>query len=1676
MSKDIMNRFGYNLRRFGRTVIQAALVLSLLLGSFPAAVVHAANSVPKVLNYQARLTDSGGVQVPDGALSIIFKLYDGDGNCLYTARGTCGTPTAKSVTVTGSVFTTHIGEAADNEIPDGLFDNNVVTLGITIGADAEMTPRKRLTAAAYALNADRLDDLDVTSSGSTTAYIPSTTANGNLVITGDPQGPTVGTGSVYINPSNAAASETLFGIADNGSTRFQIDKEGDIAHTGSLLATAASSTAQFAFRGAASQSTNIFEVQDSGTNRLLSVSATATTSGNQVFVPLGTAETPTIAFNDNTAGFYSPGSSQLAFALNGIQRAGWTTAGLAFISGRIFMPVSSDTAPAYANTTDITTGLYFPTSTSVGLSTAGGRRFITSATSTLINPGHVATYVAGIGTGLPSADLTIADLAVTATDNIFEIQNTSGGGGYTKRYLTVSGTSTRVFGDLMIGEGSGSQMLSLYDINTNNYVRWYSPTANNFQFDLEGTSGYGNFTFNQFKLGIGNTAPANLFTVGSGTSTFEVDESGNILKINNVIYSWPSSQGAASTVLQNNGSGTLSWASASGLVNLNQAYLSSTSTDTYAEISITPSLGAVTIADTFSGTGNIFEIQDRTNATGDYSRRYFSVSSTSTQVVGGSHLIVGATNTMIVNSSGNFEMINGVTTRFPAAQGSSGQLLTNDGAGNLTWTTVSAASTNLNQAYLSSTSTGEFAEISITPSLGALTIADTLSGTGNIFEVQDRTTAAGDYSRRYFTVSATSVNLTQGPAAGGTPTGFKFNGGAHTALTASTEAIDVDYNLARNVQFSAGALTTQRAFYIRAPTYSFTSASTISLAETLVISGPPIAGTNATLTTRYALRVESGDTLVSGNMFSSGFFAGNYGFSSSSGFYNTSTSRFNITIGTLAAGGAYPMRLRSGDGLTAFGGLVTLEADGAYSVTVSATATTIGAYSAGYGTGIGTLTPSASLTVAGNGPTPTSNIFEVQNRSAYNGSYSYRFFSVSSTSTQVTGGSRLIIGATNTMIVNSSGNFEMINGVTSRFPAAQGSSGQLLTNDGAGNLTWTTVSAGSTNLNQAYLSSTSTGEFAEISITPSLGALTIADTLSGTGNVFEIQNRTTAAGSYSQRYFTVSATTVAIGPGLNTASNPSFSFIDDPDTGFYQNIGGAIAFTNDGSTSMVIDPTGAVTIFNSGTLTVNGGTIDIGASTGSLADTPSTLTFANAATSLTIGATTGTTTIRTSLVVSRRLDMPAHAANVGLNIPTNAGAPAGVTGTAEGDLVWDSTGNGLYIYNGSAFASIGAVTNLNQAYMASTGSAEISLTPSVGAVTIADTLSGTGNIFEVQNRTTSAGDYSQRYLTVSATAVGVHTNAPEASFHVNHLIGDSGTAFEVSTLASPLFTVDFQGNIVGQRSLTLSRSAELATDADEFWPVPALNVHPGATFVQDLLQLNLGPTSKLAVTSAGYMGLNDSTPDSLLTVRGPASPTEILFEISNASNSERYMAVSSTGTTVTNLTITGTCTGCGGTTTNLNQAYLSSTSTGEFAEISITPSLGALTIADTLSDTGNVFEIQNRTTAAGSYSQRYFTVSATTVAIGPGLNTATNPSFSFVDDPDTGFYQNVGGAIAFANDGSTSMVIEPTGNVVIFNSGTLTVNGGTIDIGASSGSLADTPTTLTFANAATSLTIGASGA
>lgn len=121
------------------------------------------------------------------------------------------------------------------------------------------------------------------------------------------------------------------------------------------------------------------------------------------------------------------------------------------------------------------------------------------------------------------------------------------------------------------------------------------------------------------------------------------------------------------------------------------------------------------------------------------------------------------------------------------------------------------------------------------------TALSTWAGTTNI-------TTVGAVTTRTLAVTPVASTGTQSPS-------VTVTAPAHTTLTASTEYSDVYLNLARTAQFATGALTTQRAVRISAPTYSSVAASTITTAVTLSIEGPPNAGSNVTITNPVALNV-----------------------------------------------------------------------------------------------------------------------------------------------------------------------------------------------------------------------------------------------------------------------------------------------------------------------------------------------------------------------------------------------------------------------------------------------------------------------------------------------------------------------------------------------------------------------------------------------------------------------------------------------------------------------------------------------------------------------------------------------------------------------------------------------------------------------------------------------------
>jgi hypothetical protein len=107
-------------------------------------------------------------------------------------------------------------------------------------------------------------------------------------------------------------------------------------------------------------------------------------------------------------------------------------------------------------------------------------------------------------------------------------------------------------------------------------------------------------------------------------------------------------------------------------------------------------------------------------------------------------------------------------------------------------------------------------------------------------------------STAHETLTNTGFSFTPAARSSGSTAALAFTGAADTALTASTEAPDILFNLAQTKTHANGAIAFQRSFLINAPTEAFTSSSVtnnITNLATFAITGSPMNGSNVNATT-----------------------------------------------------------------------------------------------------------------------------------------------------------------------------------------------------------------------------------------------------------------------------------------------------------------------------------------------------------------------------------------------------------------------------------------------------------------------------------------------------------------------------------------------------------------------------------------------------------------------------------------------------------------------------------------------------------------------------------------------------------------------------------------------------------------------------------------------------------
>ena len=126
------------------------MIRRVLISLFSLLIILASVSaeIPQVINYQGKVTDTGGVPVADGDYTMTFTIYDAEtsGTSPWSSGG-------MTVTVSGGIFSVLLGDAGQ-PILDLEFDD-AYWLEIDIDGDIQ-SPRSRLGSVGYAYMASGL--------------------------------------------------------------------------------------------------------------------------------------------------------------------------------------------------------------------------------------------------------------------------------------------------------------------------------------------------------------------------------------------------------------------------------------------------------------------------------------------------------------------------------------------------------------------------------------------------------------------------------------------------------------------------------------------------------------------------------------------------------------------------------------------------------------------------------------------------------------------------------------------------------------------------------------------------------------------------------------------------------------------------------------------------------------------------------------------------------------------------------------------------------------------------------------------------------------------------------------------------------------------------------------------------------------------------------------------------------------------------------------------------------------------------------------------------------------------------------------------------------------------------------------------------------------------------------
>lgn len=510
-------------------------------------VSQATTGIPKMINYQGRLTDADDILVPNGNYDFIIRIYDSEsgGNCLWAWKGICGSPTAVPVSVSGGVFSVLLGDTSyqSTNALDLNFNDDSYWLQVEVEGET-LIPRRRIGAVGYAYNADTVDGKHENEFALLTGRLGGQTLIGGTGVTD----------SLILQSTSGVGelgSDIIFRVGNNGATEaMRIAYDGKIGiGTGATVdeklhvkdSTADSAPAiklendakswRFVIDGADNDIFKFQETSDSNANILQIASDTQVLTFSQF--PITPSLAPTTDYqiankkyvDDNSDGYWlrNSGSSYLYPKNSGDSLRVYDSTGNDYIS------VSHNGTDSFISF--VNTGLFNIDSNSLVIDTVNDRVGIgtTSPSSALEVAGEIelANYLYfGNGTSQylrwDSSDFILSNDLLPSADDTYSL------GSDTIRWkdLYLGGESIHI--------GANGDQTSISYIASSDLLKFQS-SANSttaFQFTNSSGSSVFNVDTNNQRVGIGTDSPnaslevsgdikisdGNLFRLGSASS------------------------------------------------------------------------------------------------------------------------------------------------------------------------------------------------------------------------------------------------------------------------------------------------------------------------------------------------------------------------------------------------------------------------------------------------------------------------------------------------------------------------------------------------------------------------------------------------------------------------------------------------------------------------------------------------------------------------------------------------------------------------------------------------------------------------------------------------------------------------------------------------------------------------------------------------------------------------------------------------------------------------------------------------------------------------------------------------------------------------------------------------------------------------------------------------------